>query len=61
MPLPAEIRDLYLAPAAMTAIPQALDLPRGVAAAFAQVQGVMLHQHWAGAYGEQTDFGFDAA
>lgn len=54
MPLPAEIRDLYLAPAAMTAIPQALpaDLPRGVSAAFAQVQGVMLHQHWAGAYGE---------
>ena len=53
MPLPAEIRDLYFAPAAMTALPQALDLPRGVAAAFAQVQGVMLHQHWAGAYGEK--------
>jgi hypothetical protein len=46
------IRDLYLAPATMTAIPPASDVARGVAAAFAQVQGVMLHQHWAGAYGE---------
>jgi hypothetical protein len=52
MTLPAEIRDLYLTPASMTAIPRALDLPRGVAAAFALVQGVMLHQFWAGAYGE---------
>src|SRR5471032_2214289 len=52
MTLPPEMRDLYLAPATMTTIPQAPDLPPGLAAAFAQVQGVMLHQHWAGAYGE---------
>ncbi len=54
MPLAPEIRQAALGSAAMTAIPQALpdDGARGVAATFAQVQGVMLHQHWAGAYAE---------
>jgi hypothetical protein len=52
MTLPAEIRDFYLALGPMTAIDLPADLPSGVPAAFAVVQGVMMHQFWAGAYGE---------
>ena len=54
-----EIRAFYLQPAHMTALPGGIeDLPRGVAGVFAMVQGLMMHQFWAQAYGETlTDAG----
>jgi hypothetical protein len=50
----AEIRAFYTQPAAMTSLPDGLagQAPRDVAGAFALVQGLMMHQFWAGAYGE---------
>lgn len=48
-----EIRDFYLQPAAMTALPPGTsDLPGDVAGVFAMVQGLMMHQFWSQAYGE---------
>src|SRR5580704_12204099 len=54
MPTPAEIRAFYAQPAAMTALPHGLAdaAPSDVAGVFALVQGLMMHQFWAGAYGE---------
>ncbi|MGK3990242.1 transglutaminase domain-containing protein [Sorangium sp. So ce136] len=50
-----EILDYYARPAAMTSAgahaPRLDDLPRDVASLVRVVQGVLLHQHWAKAYG----------
>lgn len=54
MTTPKDIRAFYLEPAAMTALPAgfAEDLPRDVPGLFRVIQGLMMHQFWAGAYGE---------
>ena len=60
MTLPAAIRDFYLQPGPMTALPRdfAEALPGDVAGVFALVQGLMMHQFWTQAYGEAlTDAG----
>jgi len=59
MPLPAAIRDVYLQPGPMTALGRhaaaVAPLPGDVAGVCDAVQGLVLHQFWAQAYG--TDVG----
>ena len=54
MTTPAEIRAFYRRPVAMTALPKGVaeTAPSDVAGVFAMVQGLLMHQFWAGAYGE---------
>ena len=51
-------RAFYLVPARMTAMPEgfAEDLPGDVAGVFALVQGLMMHQFWTQAYGEELTY-----
>lgn len=49
-----QIRAYYLEPAPMTKLPEgfAEELPRDTRGLFGVIQGLLMHQFWAGAYGE---------
>jgi hypothetical protein len=57
MTLRNDIRAAALTPGPMTALPGGWAEPigDGVASVFAQVQGLLMHQFWAAAYGETLD------